>query len=92
MTPYGPAVFMESLNNIGFDEINVIDTTTGQLNYISANLMERSILLACADPLDCDELRNSVWVPDSNSFYFQVITTTNTNIYNDHIIITVIIN
>jgi len=71
MTPYGPAVFMESLNNIGFDEINVIDTVTGQLNYISANLMERSILLACADHLDCDELRNSVWVPDSNSFYFQ---------------------
>lgn len=62
---------MESLPDLGFDEIVWVDTTTGQLENIVANLMEYNVLLECSNPMECDMLRVSAFDPVTKKFYFQ---------------------
>jgi len=64
-------VMMESINdNVGFDEIVWVDTTTGQLGNIAANLMEYNCLLTCP-AFECDRLRVSSFDPVTKKLYFQ---------------------
>lgn len=65
------AITIESLDDVGFDEILFVDTTTGQLSNICANLMEYNVVLQCSNPLECDKKRVSTFDPIDKKIYFQ---------------------
>lgn len=71
----GPAkvmVLMESLHNVGFDQVSFLDTTTGQLDCKECNLMSEGIEFMCQDDINaCDLWRVSAWDPVNKQLYFQ---------------------
>lgn len=73
LDPTEPAklcITMESLENVGFDEILFVDTTTGVTTAIQDNLMDDNILLTCP-AFECDMWRVSTYDPVNNKMYFQ---------------------
>lgn len=61
---------MESLSDVGFDELNFMNTTSGELQGPIYNLMEDSVVLECTS-YNCDKWRNSVYDPVSQVMYMQ---------------------
>lgn len=61
---------MESLDSVGFDELNFVNTTSGELLGPIYNLMDDNILLMCQS-YACDKWRNSVYDPVGQTLYFQ---------------------
>lgn len=76
MVKYDPSipsqlvVIMESLPTVGFDQIVFVDTTTGALTNIQANLMNDNVLLECP-AYECDMWRVSSYDPVNKKLYFQ---------------------
>jgi hypothetical protein len=74
----GPAkvmVIMESLDNVGFDQISFLDTTTGQLDCKECNLMDADIVFECQMGINtCDLWRVSAWDPVYKRLYYQAHT------------------
>lgn len=56
-------IMIESLDDVGFDEIVYVNTETGELENLYANLMEYDILLYCQNNLECDKKRVSAYDP-----------------------------
>lgn len=63
-------VTMESLPSVGFDEMVFVDTTTGVMTSLNANLMSDNILLECV-PHECDKWQVSAYDPVQNKIFFQ---------------------
>jgi len=64
-------ITMESVSDShGFDEIVWVDTASGQMNNIAANLMEYNVLLKCPS-YECDQWRVSAFDPITKKIYFQ---------------------
>lgn len=65
-------VLLESLDNVGFDQVNYLNTRTGQLEYLESNLMSDGIVFECNTNMnDCDKWRVSAYDPVYNRLYFQ---------------------
>jgi len=61
---------MESLDSVGFDELNFVNITSGELLGPEYNLMEDDLLLSCGE-YNCDKWRVSCYDPDSQVLYLQ---------------------
>lgn len=69
-------VIMESMHNLGFDQVSFLDTTTGQLDCKQCNMMSDLIELACDTNINaCDKWRVSAWDADNGLLYFQAHST-----------------
>jgi hypothetical protein len=65
-------MMMESLDSVGFDEINMVNTTTGELQGPMYNLMEDYVVFECFNgAFNCDKWRNSVYAQAEETLYFQ---------------------
>jgi hypothetical protein len=76
MKPYPGAssefvVLLESFAELGFDQINYVNVTSGQMIPWEFNLMEYNIEFSCGNVMECDKKRNSAWDPVGQMLYFQ---------------------
>ena len=74
-TPAQLVVVMESLDDVGFDEISFVNVTSGVLSrYPQANLMEDSIIFMCSSSDQCDKNQVSAIDSVNNVLYMQANT------------------
>lgn len=64
-------VLLESFADMGFDQINKVNTTDGSMIPYEFNLMEYNVEFTCANVPDCDKLRVSAWDSVGSKLYFQ---------------------
>ena len=69
-------VMMESLHNLGFDQISFLDTTTGKLDCKECNLMDEYIEFACDTGINaCEKWAVAAWDPDAQLLWYQAHST-----------------
>jgi hypothetical protein len=63
----------ESLDNVGFDQMNFVNMTSGQLEGPVENLMsDANIILSCDEAVyQCDKWRVSTWDASTSTLWFQ---------------------
>lgn len=65
-------VLLESLPNVGFDQVDFLNLTSGQLDAANPNLMSDNIVLKCDLGINgCDMWRNSALDDVNKKLYFQ---------------------
>ncbi len=74
--PLQLVVTLESMYDSGFDEINYVNTVTGQMTPVCANLMEYNIVLDCF-ALECDKFRVSTFDPVNKVCLKNMLTSEN---------------
>jgi len=82
--PDAPAsllVVMESLHNVGFDQLTLLNTTTGELGQLVTNLMDYDLEFSCQDGINaCDLWRVTAWDAANSIMYFQAHSTAGDNV------------
>jgi hypothetical protein len=71
-------VLLESFTDLGFDQINKVNTTSGEMIPYEFNLMEYGIEFSCGAFTECDKLRVSAYDPVGGKLYFQSHDSTTT--------------